>query len=415
MSNALDKLLTMDPEKQKDMGIEYTAHEIRREAGLWKDTANRFEKQAETFRDYFSEFLGLEDKNIVLTGAGTSEYVGLCVDGLMRRNLKVPSVVISSTQIITDLDGTVITDDPTMLISFARSGNSPESVGVVELAEQLNSQIYHLVITCNEEGELLKQASSKAQCRSLVLHPDTNDNGLAMTSSFTNMVVAGQAISYLFKPGEYLGYIDSISAAGEKVLAAAPDIVEEISKLDFRRAVFLGNGAHFGAAKESHLKLQEMTSGDVMCAYDSFLGLRHGPEAVVHDDTLVVALLSEDGYRRKYEIDLLEELKSKKLGMKRVAVCAKADEHLRSLADYVIEFGPDSSNAEEPSAIPDDLYAPVSVIPGQLLGLFKSLDLGYKPDAPSAGGIINRVVEGVRVYDPNTYHKSGKFSIIAER
>ena len=409
MSNALEKLLALDPAKRKEMGIEYTASEIRREAGLWKDTVKRTEQQAETLRDYFSTFLGLEDKTIVLTGAGTSEYVGLCVDGLLRRNLKVSANVISSTQILTDLDGAVITDNPTMLISFARSGNSPESVGVVAIADQLNSQVYHLVITCNQDGELLKQTPSRS--RSLVLHPDTNDNGLAMTSSFTNMVVAGQALSYLFKTEEYMRYIDIISVAGEKALTSAPDIIEEISSLDFKRAVFLGNGAHFGAAKESHLKLQEMTSGDVMCAYDSFLGLRHGPEAVVHDDTIVVALLSEDGYRRKYEIDLLEELKSKKLGMKRVAVCGRADEHLRSLCDYVIEYGPESDFA----SVPDDLFAQVSVIPGQLLGLFKSLNLGYKPDAPSAGGVINRVVEGVKVYDPNTYYKSGTFSIIAER
>lgn len=411
MSNALDKLIALDQKKQQEMGTEYTAHEIRREVRLWKDTTKRLEEKAESFREYISSFLSLEDKNIILTGAGTSEYVGLCVDGLLRRNLKVSANVISSTQIITDLDGAVITDNPTMLVSFARSGNSPESVGVVELAEQLNNQVFHLVVTCNGEGELLKQASSKAQCRSLVLHPDTNDNGLAMTSSFTNMVVAGQALSFLFKIEEYKRYIDTISAAGDKVLASAPDLIEEISALDFKRAVFLGNGAHFGAAKESHLKLQEMTSGDVMCAYDSFLGLRHGPEAVVQDDTLVVALLSEDGYRRRYEMDMLEELKSKKLGMKRIAVCGGADDNIRRLCDYIIEYGPD----REAASVPDDLFAPVSVIPGQLLGLFKSLNLGYKPDAPSAGGVINRVVEGVKVYDPDTYYKTGDYSIIAER
>jgi tagatose-6-phosphate ketose/aldose isomerase len=245
-----------------------------------------------------------------------------------------------------------------------------------------------------------------------------------MTASFTNMVVAGLAIGYDLgggdsgKAGNAPGAspragdfdIDALCSAGEHLIETAPDPIVEICREDFTRAVFLGDGANYGAAKESHLKLQELTSGHVMCSYDSFLGLRHGPEAVIDEHTLVVALLSEDPYRRKYEQELLTELHSKQLGLKTVAVCSQSTGELDTLCDYVLEYDPRARlNLDDP------VLSPVTVIPGQLLGLFKSLELGLQPDNPSAEGVIHRVVEGVTIYDPGAYYARNTFEIIAKR
>jgi tagatose-6-phosphate ketose/aldose isomerase len=147
-----------------------------------------------------------------------------------------------------------------------------------------------------------------------------------------------------------------------------------------------------------------------MCTYDTFPGLRHGPEAVINERTMVVAFISKDGYLRKYEEDLLTELKEKNIG-KAVLVCgSKIDGAVKKLSDYAVEFDPDDK-----LNITDDLTPPILVIIGQLLGMFKSLDLGFKPDTPSNEGIINRVVKGVKVYNPRAFRKSGTYSILSER
>jgi tagatose-6-phosphate ketose/aldose isomerase len=147
-----------------------------------------------------------------------------------------------------------------------------------------------------------------------------------------------------------------------------------------------------------------------MCSFDSFLGLRHGPEAVIDPHTLVVTLLSEDPYKRKYEEELLEELYKKQLGLKTLAVVSKTNKVLEKTCDYILEYDPRGT-----LHLNDNVLAPVTVIPGQLLGLFKSLELGLRPDNPSEGGVIHRVVEGVTIYDPQKYYRNNQFDIVAKR
>ena len=147
-----------------------------------------------------------------------------------------------------------------------------------------------------------------------------------------------------------------------------------------------------------------------MCGYDTFPGLRHGPEAVIDSNTIVIAFLSLEPYTRKYEKDLLKELKDKNIGKAVLIVADKIDEDEKSLGNYFVEFDPEKSIDLKPYYTP-----PLYVIIGQLLGLFKSLDLGLKPDNPSEKGIINRVVKGVKVYDYHEFLEKGTFKIIAER
>jgi tagatose-6-phosphate ketose/aldose isomerase len=173
--------------------------------------------------------------------------------------------------------------------------------------------------------------------------------------------------------------------------------------------VFLGDGAHFGTAIESRLKLQEMTGGAVMCAYETFPGLRHGPEAVIDERTLVVAFLSEDPFARRYELDLLSELRAKRLGRAVLAVAGQARE-ASALADVCVEYDPDGR-----IGLPAEYAPPVQVIAGQLLALFTSLARGLKPDNPSETGVIHRVVEGVKVYDPVAFRAGRGFRVLAAR
>jgi len=408
--NALTELLDLSEAEREKLGVLYTASEIADQVNLWENSSERILEKTDQLLPLIRSSRDATGASLMCTGAGTSEFIGYCIEGLLRKRLRLPVNVFSTTRIVTTPGDIFFEGAQPLLLSFARSGNSPESIGAVKIAEMNCSSLNHVAVTCNRDGELFRWASQRLKAVSVCLHEKTDDRGLAMTSSFTNMLVAGQTIAFLESAEEYASHLEKLVTAGEALLRKAPDTVDEISNLDFNRAVFLGNGAIWGTAVESHLKLQELTSGQVMCAYETFLGLRHGPEALIDERTLVVAFLSSDPYLRKYEEDLLRELMEKGIGMATLVCGQKLDASILKLIDYTVDFDPEGL-----LDITDDLLPPVQVILGQLLGLFKSLKLGLKPDTPSAGGVIHRVVEGVRIYDPLVFSQTGQFKIIAER
>ncbi len=406
MDTELTKLLSLPEKASRERGVTYTASEIYGQVGLWHDTFERLKESHAGIKSFMDAFLEQDNASILLAGAGTSEFIGYCVEGLFRKRLNLPVNTFSTTKIVTTPDE-VLLKNPSLLISFARSGNSPESIGAANIAE--DEYTSHFIVTCNKNGALSQAAEKLKKNFLLCLGQATNDRGLAMTASFSNMVVAAQLLAD-FRSFDDAGMkIDRLAGMGRNMLSLA-DVFLEASRLNFNRAVFLGDGPHFGTAVESHLKLQELTSGRVMCAYDTFLGLRHGPEAVIDEETLVVAFVSDNRYTRKYEEDLLNEIREKKLGRAVLVVCNKKNDLLDKVSDFIFECDP-----EEEMQLPDDYMPPVYVIAGQLLGLFKSIALGFRPDSPSESGVIHRVVKGVKIYDFDAWRQTGDFKIIAER
>jgi len=237
-------------------------------------------------------------------------------------------------------------------------------------------------------------ARKKRNALTVLLSDETNDKGLAMTASFTTMVVAVQFLANIRTLGEYEQTIKNLSAATSSLFDKYSSLLKDITNGDFDRAFFLGGGDLYGCAVESSLKLQEMTDGKVMCKADTFLGVRHGPEAVINGKTLVVYFLSSNKHTRRYELDLMQEIEDKKIGMTKVAMCNKADAEIKKTVDYTIEFDRDGE-----LNVPDSCRPAMDVTVGQLLGLFKSLNLGLRPDTPSERGVINRVVKGVKIYN----------------
>jgi len=409
METALTKLVELSTERKEGRGVLYTAPEIFGQVELWSDTFRRCAALREQLTGFLNRFKKQSRISVVCTGAGTSEFVGYCLEALLRNRWGAPVNVISTPKIVTTPGDFFIQGYTTLLLSFARSGNSPESLGAVKIADMLSKDVRHIAITCNQKGALFQEISGRADGKAVLLDEKTNDRGLAMTASFTNMLVAGQILSHLFSFAEYEAVFDNLVRAGRSILEKAPDVTEEIAQLGFERAVFLGDGGNIGTAVESHLKLQELTAGRIMCTWDTFAGLRHGPQAVIDPNTLVVAYLAADGYAQRYQLDLLRQIREKRIGKAVLTVAHKIPDEIRGMCDYAIEYGP------QVEAVPDELVPPVYVIVGQLLGMFASLRLGLRPDNPSESGIIHRVVEGIRVYDPLSYSRTGRTEVIAER
>jgi tagatose-6-phosphate ketose/aldose isomerase len=394
-ADPLRDLIALDASEKARLGAEATPSEIAQQPEMWRDTAHRFAAAAPQIRALLCD-VGLPGSGaeVIFSGAGTSDFVGRCAAGPVSAALGTRAIACPTTDIVTHPEHAFPSDRPAVMVSVARSGNSPESVAAMEIVLRERPSVRHLAITCNEAGALARLARAEAgRACSLVLDPRTNDRGLAMTSSFTSMVIASLGLAHVDDTDGFVGLVDRVAEAGEQVLEVAPEVCASLAKRRPKRACFLGSGALVGAAVESHLKLQEMTDGGVICLWDTFLGLRHGPRAAIHDDTLVVSYLSSHPQVRRYERDLMRSNRAQGIGMAHLMVTDAKGGELADLADSFVEYDP-----QVKLALPDHMVSPVATVVGQLLGLFASLEYGFKPDAPSAGGVISRVVEGVTIY-----------------
>lgn len=365
----------------------HTEREIKAQPRLWMETFLMLIANKESIKDFLNPILKKEGLRIILTGAGSSAFIGEAAQGIIQKKTKIVTQAVATTDIVTHTDSFLTKNNPTLLVSFARSGNSPESIEAVRLADEHCEDIYHLIITCNKEGKLASYSSeTENPCYSIILPEETNDKSLAMTSSFTSMLLTAILVSDINNIETEKDLVNTVCEQGQTILDAH-ETIAEIAKRSFERVVFLGSGEMLGIARESHLKLQELTDGQVICKHDSFLGFRHGPRAVVNANTLLVYLFSNDAHTFKYEKDLVEDIAKDSRNIQSLTIGAPADFKLKNATNIYIKHTPNNS-----------LQAVPTTILAQLLGFYKSLELGLSPDNPSISGAINRVVQGVNIY-----------------
>jgi tagatose-6-phosphate ketose/aldose isomerase len=364
-------MITAEPELRSTFVGNQTWKEIHQQPSLWPTTAQRVGAA-------FSQLkLGakLKSARVVITGAGTSGWAANSVSPAWPRSRAVPStdLLVGTERYVGDME---------ILLSLARSGNSPESMAVVDRVHELRPDIWHLAVTCNANGAL----AASPLVNAIVLDPRANDLSLVMTSSFSNLVLAGLCLTRNEK------LESSISTAVSNAEKLVPVINEKMQKVARRvddRILLLSSGTLFGWAQEAALKVLEMTAGRFPSIAETYLGLRHGPMSFVRSDTVVICLLSNDRYVRRYEEDLVRELRSKNIGYL-VGICDESETDTASLFHEIIP--PIAVNT------PDTLRVPFEIVTPQLFGYHLSLAAGLDPDNPSPGGVINRVVQGVKIY-----------------
>ena len=383
------KYLGMETSVLTEKQAVHTAREISQQPDLWLNVWKEVSRQRQALEGFLEISLS-QSKKIILTGAGTSAFIGLSLKGILQRRTGIQTEAIATTDLVSHPMDYFQPEVPTLLISFARSGNSPESVAVVSLAGEIVQHCYHLIITCNAEGKLAKHASAKNKYV-LALPPEANDQSLAMTSSYTGMLLTGVLIACIKDLEATRKSVDVLAGYGRKIIEYYAADIARISEKNFRRAVFLGSGPFFGTAKEAHLKLQELTDGQIICKEDSFLGFRHGPKVVIDETTLVCYIFSNEQYVSKYERDLVHSMKKGRTPLVEIGIMENKIPGID--LDHIIYLSDNGINLKE------EFLVVCSVLPAQILGFFKSLQLGLRPDAPSSTGAITRVVEGVQIYD----------------
>jgi tagatose-6-phosphate ketose/aldose isomerase len=367
----------------------WTAREIAQQPAAWTNIERRMTSEAGALRAFLDPLLERRDLRVVLTGAGSSSFVGECLAPALKRRTRLRVDAVATTDLVGSPDSCLEPTVPTLLVSFARSGNSPESVAALSLAEQGMTDCHHLIVTCNREGDLYRQGQQQRNAHVVLLPQETNDRGFAMTSSFTGMMLAA-ALAFDLLPQDRTA---TLANWATHVLEAGLPFATHLARSGFERVVYLGSREFAGLAREAALKMLELSDGRIVSVAETPMGFRHGPKTIVNGKTLVVMFLCNDPYTRRYEMDLLRELRADGVAARVVALHAGDGNAVPAEGIAV----PGAAGASDLG-----LCFPFAVF-AQTLAFLQSLNLGLRPDTPNARGVVNRVVQGVSIYpwDPS--------------
>jgi tagatose-6-phosphate ketose/aldose isomerase len=383
--NPLSRLIALPDAEKQERGLLHTPAEISQQPETWQKTYKIFEGSKALLAEFLRP-VREEQWTIYLVGAGTSDYIGRSLSNLLRQRWGCEVYAVASTDLLTNRDDLMLSGRRYLWISFSRSGDSPEGVAVLEQALGACPNVRHLVVSCNEDGRMVEVARQSKDALAIVLDDAVNDRSLAMTSSFTNMLVFGQALAHLWEPDHFEETLAHMTVAANYMLHAGSHLAHELAGKCHRQACFVGAGGLGATARESALKLLELTSGRVLTMSETTLGLRHGPMSALNLETIFTSYVSTGERRRRYDLDLLREIRAKEVVRTIVAVGAES-----SASDHTL-------HCDAFDRI-DDAYRPaVDILFGQMLGLFSSIELGLKPDSPSPKGVISRVVQKFNIY-----------------
>ncbi|WP_202711156.1 SIS domain-containing protein [Sporosalibacterium faouarense] len=392
MSNEI--LGYLEKNLRKSKGI-MTANEISNQPVIWLETFNIINKRKTEMEEFLNRVLSKKDLKIIFTGAGTSGFVGETVTPMLNKKLTQEVVAIPTTDIVSCPNYYLEQSTPTLLISCARSGNSPESVATVNLAKEIVDDLYQIVLTCDPEGELA-QLTNEGEKNKLILMPEmANDQGFAMTGSYTSMVLSSLLLFDLDNLEENGHIVNTLSNNANKIIRDNISLLKDITTHDFDRIVYIGSGCLHGVAKESALKMLELTAGFIVACENTPLGFRHGPKSIVNDKTLLIFYLSNDEYSRKYEYDLIKEVWMQDGEHKIFAISDYEDNNIKEMSHFYTYINKTRQSYK------DEFLTFNYVINAQILGLLKSLSLKITPDNPSPDGYVNRVVKGVEIHPYN--------------
>lgn len=396
MGTISKKILGIDLETLKSCKGLNTAKEIAQQPSVWIEAINNLYDNKEAIKNFIDKFTSQINYRIILTGAGTSAFAGETCEPYLTRLLNKKVEAIATTDLVANPQNYFIKDIPTLLISFARSGNSPESIHAVKLANEIVKELYQVIITCNENGKLALKTKEDEKSLLLLMPPQTNDLGFAMTSSFTTMVLSCIGVFNIDKIEYLMEDTKKLSKSVENFIEINLEQINKLANEDFERIIYLGSGTSKGISRESALKVLELTAGNVNASYDTPLGFRHGPKSVINDESITIIYISNESYTRLYDLDLVKEMLAHRKKDKVILIGANIEQKLKDKADYVFNIENIDYYIENEALLPLQ-----QIMFGQILSFLKSKKLGITPDNPCPTGEVNRVVQGVILHELN--------------
>lgn len=386
-------MFNLEKEELEKLGAAITVKEIKQQPVIWQDAFQSYKQQSSKIESFLN---GIKEKHdrvrVIFTGAGSSAYAGDVILPYLKEvgdEETFDFQSVATTNLVSNPISYYKVNVPTILVSFSRSGNSPESIASVKLGQSIVKDFYQITITCAAEGKLAASAVGDADNLVLLMPEAANDQGFAMTGSFTSMMLTAALIFDPTSEQEKEEYVKQISEMGMNLLEREKEL-EDLVNQDFNRVIYLGSGPLGGIAREVQLKILELTAGKIATAFDTPLGFRHGPKSFVDAKSLVFLFVSNNPYTRQYDLDMLEEMHGDNIAK---AITSVEVPQENSFSGNQFAF------ARKYSSLPDAYLALPYTLFGQMISLLASLKVKNKPDTPSPTGTVNRVVKGVTIYE----------------
>ncbi|UNK47926.1 SIS domain-containing protein [Lysobacter sp. S4-A87] len=382
----MDATLHPDLSTWQRLGGGHTAQEIAQQPALWDELADTLGKASGELDGFLGDCLRNPSQRIILTGAGSSGFIAEMAADQINAQWPADVRAIHTTSLLTHPELYLDGDRPTLLVSFGRSGSSPESVAAVELVRERVANARFLDITCNPDGELAQRGRGRSDTFTLLMPAASCDKAFAMTSSLSCMLLAALATFDAATWAQRLDRLRTLASLGRLALTQWDADATQLASAAYTRVIYLGSGPLEALARECALKVLELTAGRVLALANTPLGFRHGPKSTVDGDTLVVVLRSAQPLARRYEQDLLDELRRD------------------GIAGRVLSVGPHAGDDDASDftlavpALPDAWLAPLWLTLPQRYALLRSSALGLTPDNPFPDGTVNRVVQGVTIH-----------------
>lgn len=391
----MEKIIFQKPESYYvDRKAIFTAEEITSQPRLWKEMGAALIARKEEITDFMNQVTNEKNIRIVFTGAGSSAFVGETLQYMLANELGLHSECIHTTDIVSVPDSTLL-DIPTLLISYARSGESPESMAAVRFAKKRIKNLYNIIVVCDKDSSLAKLGNETEKTLVLDMPKGSCDRGFAMTSSVSCMSLATWCLFHYKELEVYVEETKTFADSLEKEMDLIADKAKEIAKNDYRRLIWLGCGALKGLAREACVKSMELTNGYVHAGYDAPTGFRHGPKTVIDNKTMTIHFISNQPYTTQYDVDFVKEMIGEKKENLIVTVKERKLQDESAAGDYEVLYEiPEGTKAESEMGA----YLK-SLVFSQLLSFMKSLECGLTTDNPCPKGEVNRVVQGVEIYE----------------
>ena len=218
-----------------------------------------------------------------------------------------------------------------------------------------------LAITCD--------ADSSKYNDYMLLSPETPEDSVIMTRSFTSMIYLAVVMSYYVGgKKEKIEQLKDYAANAESFLKATDEMAKKIvaEHPECNLFITLGQGINYGIANECMNKMKEMSLSNSEAYYT--LEYRHGPMSLVDDKTLIILLGNEDTVDG--DAKLLTQMKE--YGAKVLAIGNNASKDFTDV-DYTLDmpYGYDSLQ-----------NAPIIGYIGQLIGYYVAELKNLNADSP---------------------------------
>ena len=217
--------------KTSDVGGEFTSKEILGQPDLWLKLFESVKNRASEIVEFIEKTKKSESLYVILTGAGTSAFIGDALVGTFQKKMGLVTKAVATTDLVTHPEYFFQHNKDVLLISFARSGNSPESAKAVQLAEQFSHKAFNFVITCSKNSKLKEALNSDDF--TFFLPPEADDKSLAMTGSFTTMLLTGLLVSDIYSLEKKESEIKLLRTYADKIFGEYLGALYEVSKIKF--------------------------------------------------------------------------------------------------------------------------------------------------------------------------------------